>query len=551
LKNRLLIRVEGSVETGMGHLVRCLSLAGMVFDLFEITFVGRSLFPESILQNIKANAFSFKQIKSEEDFFEILNSGDIVLLDGYTFESEYQKKVKSIGCKLVCIDDLHDKVMYADLVINHVPGVSVKDYRAANYTRFALGTDYALLRSTFLKSDDSERASKVIKTLLICFGGSDPLNLTMSALNTALKFTEFEKILVISGPGYSFKDELVQFISGKDRIKHYHDLSEEEMYSVLRSADLAIVPASGILMEVLTFKIPVITGIYIQNQTIFLREFSKYRQVFNADSFTDASLTASIEKVLASDINADRIIDKQSGKRIRKLFESLLNTVYLITGTNRGLGEALINNILKKDRSFVVAIARSVTDEQRQYIKSNKLIHISQDLTEELQIEQIKNAFNNFPSESNIVFINNASVIGPIATLDEMDAESIRNSVAVNITSPLMIFHFLVNHFFNRNIDFVNITSGAANLSIPHWSLYASSKAYLNRFFASMAVDYSAMLNFRFKSIDPGLIDTAMQKEIRSSNSPERTYFENAKAEGKLNTADFAAKRVLNQISVQ
>ena len=551
MKKRLFIRVEGSAETGMGHLVRCLSIAAMVSDLFEITFAGNSLFPESILQNIKSNAFSFKQVRSEEDFFGLLNSSDIVLLDGYIFDSEYQRKVKGIGCKLVCIDDLHDKEMHADLVINHVPGVSVKDYQAANYTRFALGTDYALLRSAFLKSDDSDRVLKEINTLLICFGGSDPLNLTMSTLKTALKFTEFEEIRVISGPSYPFKDELVQFISNQSRIKHFHDLSEDEMYSVLSSADLAIVPASGILMEVLTFRIPVITGIYVQNQTIFLKEFSKYQQVFNSDNFSDAALTATIQKVLASDVKLDRIIDKQSGNRIRKLFESLLNTIYLITGTNRGLGEALVNNVLKQDRSFVIAIARSVTDEQNKYINSERLIHISQDLSGELQVEQINIAFSHFPSDSNIVFINNASIIGPIATLEEMDTASIMNSIAVNVTSPLMILHFLVSHFFNRNIDFINITSGAANMSIPHWSLYSSSKAYLNRFFASMAVDYSSMLNLRFKSIDPGLIDTAMQQEIRNSNSPERTYFENVKAEGKLNTAATAAQRVLDQISVR
>lgn len=551
MKNRLFVRVEGSVEAGMGHLVRCLSIAGMVSDLFEITFVGNSLFPESILQNINSNSFSFKQIRSEEDFFASLSSGDVVILDGYIFDSDYQKKVKSIGCRLVCIDDLHDKEMHADIVINHVPGVSVEDYRVAKHTRFALGTDYALLRNAFLKPDNLDRVSARIKTLLICFGGSDPLNLTMSTLKTALKFTEFEEIIVISGPGYSFKNELVQFIDKTPRIKHYHDLNEHEMYTILSSADLAIAPASGILLEVLTFNIPVITGMYVQNQTIFLKEFSKYPQVFNADNFADDKLSNTIQKVLTSHIKAIRIIDKQSGKRIRKLFESLLNNIFLITGTNRGLGEAIIKNVLKQERSFVISVARSVTEEQEQHIKSNRLIHVSQDLSEELQLESIENAFNKFPPEANIVFINNASIIGPIATLEAMNTESIKKSIAVNVTSPLMLLHFLVSHFFNRNIDFINITSGAANLSIPHWSLYASSKAYLNRFFASMSVDYSSLLNFRFKSIDPGLIDTAMQQEIRNSNAAESAYFENVKLEGKLNSAEYAAQRVLDQISAR
>ena len=42
----------------------------------------------------------------------------IVVLDGYHFDTNYQTKIKQKGCKLVCIDDLHDKHFVADIIIH-------------------------------------------------------------------------------------------------------------------------------------------------------------------------------------------------------------------------------------------------------------------------------------------------------------------------------------------------------------------------------------------------------------------------------------------------
>ena len=43
------------------------------------------------------------------DFLSHLQGDEIVVLDNYFFTTDYQRAIKQKGCRLVCIDDMHDK----------------------------------------------------------------------------------------------------------------------------------------------------------------------------------------------------------------------------------------------------------------------------------------------------------------------------------------------------------------------------------------------------------------------------------------------------------
>src|ERR1700744_1135916 len=205
MKPEIYIRADGSSKIGLGHIVRCTALAHMLKDNFKITFVCKEI-PEQSKVDLQKSDFELILINTEEEFFKLLDLDKIVVLDGYDFDTNYQKKIKSTGCKLVCIDDLHDKEFVADLIINHAPGVKPKNYKAQLYTQFALGLDYALLRPAFLEQAKKERKIENIKTVLICFGGADFKNLTESTLQTVSQFKEFKNILVITGTSYTNLD---------------------------------------------------------------------------------------------------------------------------------------------------------------------------------------------------------------------------------------------------------------------------------------------------------------------------------------------------------
>ena len=201
MKPDLYIRADGNAQIGLGHLVRCSALAHMLKNDFNIIFFCRSI-PKSLEQEFNKSGFKVIHIKDDEEFLESISNDKIVVLDGYNFGLDYQRKVKETGCKLVCIDDLHDRKFVADLIINHTPGITPKDYHAQPYTCFALGPEYALLRPSFLEQTKRGRKIKKIETLLIAFGGADPKGLTKKTLQVALEFNIFKRIIVVTGASF-------------------------------------------------------------------------------------------------------------------------------------------------------------------------------------------------------------------------------------------------------------------------------------------------------------------------------------------------------------
>ena len=151
MRKGIYIRCDGSPEIGLGHVVRCMSLAHMLTVDFPIHFYVLEI-PDSLKNEIIQNGWDVTVLERESDFLNELTGNEIVVLDGYQFDSDYQRKIKRKGCKLICISDFHDQHFYADLVINHAPGVTKNNYDGELYTKYLLGPKYALLRPEFLVS---------------------------------------------------------------------------------------------------------------------------------------------------------------------------------------------------------------------------------------------------------------------------------------------------------------------------------------------------------------------------------------------------------------
>ena len=218
---KIFFRADGNTHIGLGHLVRCSALAYMLQSYFEISFYCKEI-PESFEKELVNNSYEVIRIDNEAQFIEQLDHNQIVVLDGYNFNTAYQLEIKAKGNKLVCIDDLHDKEFVADLIINHAPGVKPEDYSAQPHTQFALGLDYALLRPAFLQQALKPRKIEKIETALICFGGSDPKNLTQSTLEIEYGVIPHDgknQIIVLTIPGEIFPS-VIDHMVRSDRAHH-------------------------------------------------------------------------------------------------------------------------------------------------------------------------------------------------------------------------------------------------------------------------------------------------------------------------------------------
>ncbi|MCZ2846326.1 MAG: GNAT family N-acetyltransferase, partial [Candidatus Bathyarchaeota archaeon] len=241
----------------------------------------------------------------------------------------FQKIIKEKGDKLVCIDDLHEIEFYADLIINHAPGILPSDYKAQSFTQYALGIEYALLRPEFLKlarqKDKKTKAAK--RGIFICFGGSDPEDLTRRSLDTLIDLKLFEEIKIVTGSGYSNYELLADYISSKEgaRIYLYHNLEAKDMIAVMKTCSHAIVPASGILLEVIALGLKPVSGMYIKNQQFIYENYKTINAFVDAAGFQERYLREALLSLNLPDKMCSSLIDGKSSQRLLKTFSVLSN----------------------------------------------------------------------------------------------------------------------------------------------------------------------------------------------------------------------------------
>lgn len=323
MKSKLYIRTDGSSTIGLGHLVRCIALAKMLDENFDIRFACKQV-PDSIVTEIRNAGFGFMLMENDHELLSVLSPKDLVIIDSYELESDYQKAIKEIGCPLVCIDDLHEKPTYADLILNHTPCVSPQEYDAEPYTQFALGPSYALIRPPFLALARQSSRKTGYGSVLICFGGSDSRNLTKVALHVVSTFSQFEHINIVTGAAYSHQESLAEIVNKQANVVHYHNISAEEMAQIMAESDLCIVPASGILTEALTSGASIISGMYVDNQRFVFENYKKANAFISAENFSEENLLAAVNNYFSqTHFSKAPLVDGKSGERIKKRFQEL------------------------------------------------------------------------------------------------------------------------------------------------------------------------------------------------------------------------------------
>lgn len=321
--NEVIFRVDGSPKIGLGHLVRCLALAQMLDGHFKISFACKEI-PIEIICEIDSLGYSLKVIDSEEDFLNGLTGNDLVVIDHYNLDSKYQQIIKEKGCKLVCIDDLHNKIFFADVIINHAPGMSAQDYKAQVYTQFALGLDYVLLRPVFLKNALEKKVQKPLETVFVCFGGSDSKNITQVVVDILKSDPRFKHIIVVTGAAYDKSEKLSASVGRDERFCFCHAVDSLTMFNLINESQLAIVPSSGILQEVISVGCQVISGTYVDNQKDIYEKYLAIGGFESAGTFLKVEIEKAINNVfLDKNIPNKVFIDGRSGIRLLDVFRQL------------------------------------------------------------------------------------------------------------------------------------------------------------------------------------------------------------------------------------
>lgn len=258
MRRRIILRADAGHSIGFGHFIRTLALADMLKDEFECVFFTQS--PTDYQRAEMASVCRYVELPNDESrfdrFLNYLTGDEVVVLDNYFYNTEYQQRIKTVGCKLVCIDDMHDRHYVADVVINYSP-VSESDFDCEPYTRLFLGKEYELLRRPFLQP---LRHLSRLNRAVVCLGGSDPLRLTDKIVSLLLQMETSYHITAVLGSESYLSDD------NRARVDVRSSLSASQMADLFETSAFGILSTSTVALEAMSRELPILIGYYVENQ---------------------------------------------------------------------------------------------------------------------------------------------------------------------------------------------------------------------------------------------------------------------------------------------
>ena len=261
---KLYILTEGFSYTGYGHITRCLAIANKLSQ-FHISV--------SFLVNGDANVLSMlsdfpvEPIAWQEDYVALhaqLKTADILLIDSYLAAKEVYDFLQSVVPFCIYLDDFNRLDYPPGIVVNGTVGAESLPYNGGDNHKYLLGKDFVILREEFKKCP-GKNISPEITSVLITFGGTDPLNVTARVLKILVEsFPEWEKRVVM---GAAFKDhKTVEWLADK-QTKLYTNVNSVQMRDLMLSSDIAISAAGQTINELAATGLPSVIYKVADNQS--------------------------------------------------------------------------------------------------------------------------------------------------------------------------------------------------------------------------------------------------------------------------------------------
>jgi NAD(P)-dependent dehydrogenase (short-subunit alcohol dehydrogenase family) len=200
----------------------------------------------------------------------------------------------------------------------------------------------------------------------------------------------------------------------------------------------------------------------------------------------------------------------------------LKNKVALITGAGRGLGRASAVAMAREGAALAL-ISRTAAELDETALLVEKAggsaIALPLDISDEKALREAVDKAGTSLGGIDIL-MNNAAVVGPVAPLHEVDPDEWRYTLAVNIDGARQACQEAVPHMIRAGGGrIINVTSGMAEISMPLFGAYSASKAALNNMSRIMAEELRGY-GIQVNGLDPGVMDTHMQTEIRDMGPP-------------------------------
>jgi len=213
--------------------------------------------------------------------------------------------------------------------------------------------------------------------------------------------------------------------------------------------------------------------------------------------------------------------------------------LYIVTGSSRGLGAALVQQLAQPGNT-VIGMAR----------KSNPALSAEQwtlDLADPVSAAQrLQDWLRDHTGWQSATLINNAALLSEPGPLAASDLAGLSDALRVGLEAPTLLSRvFLAETSGVPQRRILNISSGLGRRAMAGSASYCAVKAGLDHLSRALALEEP---DVGIVSLAPGVIDTDMQIQLRGADParfPEQTRFQGLKEGGQLQTAEATAASIV------
>lgn len=266
-----MFRADAHANMGIGHVMRCLTLANILSDHgVQCHFFHK-----------KSHSKIFKLISDRHNVVELdyengftaqneyqnwlgssqewdvnqcikkskINKYDFIVVDNYALDEKWEEDISTLSENVMVFDDLANRNHSCQLLVDSGLFNSYEDYvdLTKDRTKIFTGSDYVVLRPEFLKARSTIENSNIIINpilkILVNFGGTDPDKLTLIALDALSHINPKLHVDVIITSSCDWLDELKACIKQSEYT--YLHIDPQSVSEVMLEADFAIASIGG------------------------------------------------------------------------------------------------------------------------------------------------------------------------------------------------------------------------------------------------------------------------------------------------------------------
>jgi UDP-2,4-diacetamido-2,4,6-trideoxy-beta-L-altropyranose hydrolase len=343
--DNFLFRVDASPAMGTGHVMRCLALAEGLHDLGHGCHFLLAESTAALDERLAREGVVIERIDGAADAgrageatcgYAAAIAAAAIIVDGYQFDAAWRRRVHGLGRPVLSFfDHRPEAAVGADIVLNAAAEPGDERYRAlAPAATWLLGSAYALLRRDLREALVKPPLSLADRgSILVTFGGSDPLRLTLPTIRALVAAGVETTLDVVLGGSVENASELAGQLSILSRGVRVHR-DPPAMGLLMRGAGLAVSAAGGTVGELAAFGVPSLIVTVAENQEAGARRAAEAGWCRVLDGRRSdapgqiAAATATLWRDLAErQVMAERVKGLVDGQGVVRVCRALLEAV--------------------------------------------------------------------------------------------------------------------------------------------------------------------------------------------------------------------------------